>query len=167
MATLFLCHSLSVLRGRQLAIEKAVEKALDETAAGDEAAKRIRVGRMIVCFVIFLLLVMTAITFAVRVKAVGTTGLGSHGFRAAVFVALCVFLYRGHEWASMTLALASAYGGVAGLISAMNYVGTDSGAASLLVLGMALAYLVCAGLLFFASPVKAFLRHQLPLKRVG
>lgn len=138
---------------------------VDEVAVADDVTKRVRTGRMLVCLVVFLLMVMTALTFALSMRLQGATALSTHGIRAVIFVALCVFLYRGHEWASTTLALASAYGGITGIGSAMRVNKENGfGPAFALVASMALAYLLCAVLLFFAPSIKTFLRQKLPAK---
>lgn len=119
---------------------------------------------MIVCFVILILLILTAVTFAVSVRADVGAGMGSHVLRVVIFVGLCVFLYRGHEWASMTLAFASAYGGLTGLFSIMKTYENGSWSQLALVTSMVVAYYAVAVLLILTPSVKAFLKHQLPPK---
>ena len=111
-------------------------------------------GRWLVLAVIVASLSLSVLVIVAFNIGRGPERLPQQTVRFVLTVGLCIFLYRGSNWARWVAGILFALGGLGSLIEGVAALSTSM--ASLLLFGMGLVYLGSAVILFFVPAVRAY-----------
>jgi hypothetical protein len=111
-------------------------------------------GRRLVLAVIVASLTLSVLVIVAFNLGRGPERLPQQIVRLLLTIGLCVFLYRGANWARWVAGLLFALGGLGSLLGGLAALST--GMAGLLLIVMGLVYVGSAVVLFFAPTVRAY-----------
>jgi hypothetical protein len=116
------------------------------------------VGKILVLAVLATVLLVQLAVAGLTVLRAGPAGMGSTLIRIAVSLVLSGYLYRGREWARITMAVLLMLGALVAIVGGLQML--QLGAVGWIIFAMGAIYGGCAAILLFSSSVRDFLSLQ-------
>jgi hypothetical protein len=115
-------------------------------------------GKILVLGVLATVLLIQLVVAGLTVLRAGPAGMGSTLIRIAISLALSGYLYRGREWARITMAVLLILGALVAIVGGLQVL--QLGAVGWMIFAMGAVYGVCAAILLFSPSVREFLSLQ-------
>ena len=115
-------------------------------------------GKILVLGVLATVLLLQLAVAGLTIVRAGPAGMGSTLIRIVISLVLSGYLYRGREWARITMAVLLILGALFAIVGGLQVL--QLGAVGWIIFAMGAIYGACAAILLFSSSVREFLSLQ-------